>query len=77
MLDELDRKSSLGLPWRVEEAYAAAAGAGAAGRREPATKRLTPARLLPQFVLRIAGIGPIESRSASHAGRAQQVPGPY
>jgi hypothetical protein len=57
MLDELDRKSSLGLPWRVEEAYAAAAGAGAAGRREPATKRLTAARLLPQFVIRIAGFG--------------------
>ncbi len=33
---------------------------------EPATKRLTAAGLIPRFVLRIAGIGPIESHVESH-----------
>jgi hypothetical protein len=43
---------------------------------EFATKRLTAIGLRLRFVLRIAGIGPIESHFESHARRPRQVLGP-
>jgi hypothetical protein len=42
---------------------------------EPTTKRLTAVGLRPRFVLRIAGIGAIESHSESHARRPWQACG--
>jgi hypothetical protein len=51
----------------------AAGNDASTGGANPATKRLTAVGLRPRFVLRIAGIGPIESHSESHARRPWQV----